>query len=590
MLTRLVSVVAGVAVVVAGLAFASPSYAEEEEINSVGYVSWENPIYAPVDNGCGTYRFVFSNDSDSAREFTLTNSLGAALVAFSIPPLNRGTYRRVRAKICDAQLVDGLGPYTATVTFSGADSTPRTAPLMFRARPDMSPPAQCYSDSAHGGVSAEDAIEIASFADLECLRASSDDWDKHVRLVADISGGGAVWKDHAIGTKEIPFSGTFDGSGHTISDLNIRFTKKSTDRGTRAGLFGVVDTLTDEATISGVTFTGDVSGSHVVGGLVGYAGLALISDVAVSGAVKGSGERVGGLVGDAEYSSIHDSVASGKVKGRGHVGGLLGYGLGVDIEDSVASGRVIGNRSDQKKVGIMVGGLVGYQEYGAIIRSSATGKVTGYELVGGLTGCTEEGEIVDSFATGDASGSWYVGGLVGEVIMWAETGYGSYIQGSYASGNATATNGEVGGLVGNADILEIENSYATGDVSGMYFIGGLIGAAGNVEIDHAYSTGRVQAQKKKAVGGLIGRLPRVFKEYVVASYWNTQTSKQKKSAGGQGKSTAWMTSLSKYQAKGWDIAAGWSSGDDAPVWGICPKANSGYPFLNATHAVNPCVR
>ena len=44
--------------------------------------------------------------------------------------------------------------------------------------------------------------------------------------------------------------------------------------------------------------------------------------------------------------------------------------------------------------------------------------------------------------------------------------------------------------------------------------------------------------------------------------------------------------FSTYDAKGWSIADGY---DASKVWGICERANDGFPFLTASYSVNPCV-
>ncbi|MGJ0455719.1 YDG domain-containing protein [Aliarcobacter cryaerophilus] len=112
-----------------------------------------------------------------------------------------------------------------------------------------------------------------------------------------------------------------------------------------------------------------------------------------------------------------------------------------------------------------VGALVGYNEYGAISNSYATGNVTG-NYVGGLVGL-DHGTISNSYATGNVTGN-YVGGLVGE-------NHGT-ISNSYASGTVSGSFGSsyVGGLVGG-NYGTIENSYASGSVNGSGNVGGLVG-------------------------------------------------------------------------------------------------------------------
>lgn len=101
-----------------------------------------------------------------------------------------------------------------------------------------------------------------------------------------------------IGTNSTYFTGTFDGLGHTISNLYINRT--DTDY---VGLFGYAT-----GTIRNVAITSDsvhgISGNNYVGGLVGYHSSGLIANCSVSNTiVTGVGNNVGGLVGNNHTQS-----------------------------------------------------------------------------------------------------------------------------------------------------------------------------------------------------------------------------------------------------------------------------------------------
>ena len=97
--------------------------------------------------------------------------------------------------------------------------------------------------------------------------------------------------------------------------------------------------------------------------------------------------------------------------------------------------------------------------------------------------------IENSYATGNVSGNgdYYVGGLAG---------VGARIENSYATGNVSGGD-YAGGLAGRSSI---ENSYATGNVSGGDFVGGLVGLGARIE--NSYATGNVSGSD--VVGGLAG--------------------------------------------------------------------------------------
>ena len=113
--------------------------------------------------------------------------------------------------------------------------------------------------------------------------------------------------------------------------------------------------------------------------------------------------------------------------------------------------------------------MVGYNEYGTVSNSYATGAVSGVGgsfRTGGLVGANW-GTISNSYATGAVTSSGFeVGGLVG--------GNGGPISNTYAIGAVTGNGTDVGGLVGH-NYNSINNSYATGAVSGTNSVGGLVG-------------------------------------------------------------------------------------------------------------------
>jgi len=143
-----------------------------------------------------------------------------------------------------------------------------------------------------------------------------------------------------------------------------------------------------------------------------------------------------------------------------------------------------------------VGGAVGINE-GNISLSNAAVTVAGSgSTVGGLVG-DNYGVIDQSSASGAVTGGSSLGGLVGS--------NGGTISSSFASGNVTnAGRGTSnGGLVGSSDGI-ITDSHATGDVvtPATGFTGGLVGSVYGGQISRSYATGSVQASS--LAGGLVG--------------------------------------------------------------------------------------
>ncbi len=124
--------------------------------------------------------------------------------------------------------------------------------------------------------------------------------------------------------------------------------------------------------------------------------------------------------------------------------------------------------------------------------------VQGHTYVGSLVG-RNYGRITNVVGIGGfVSGSFYVGGLVGNN---ASTGD---IEESYATGTVSGSSSYIGGLVGHND-GDITKSYATGDLPGnSSYAGGLVGKNGTgSSIMDSYATGNLTAGNSR-VGGLVG--------------------------------------------------------------------------------------
>jgi len=148
-----------------------------------------------------------------------------------------------------------------------------------------------------------------------------------------------------IGTSSSPFTGVFDGLGHTISNLKIN--RPTTDD---IGLFG----MTNGTSIQNIGMLNvDIKGKSFTGGLVGFNNTgSSITNSYATGSVSGA-DSVGGLVGRDYGSTITNSYATASVGGTTYVGGLVGYSNnGSSITNSYATGNVSG-------ISNSVGGLVG---------------------------------------------------------------------------------------------------------------------------------------------------------------------------------------------------------------------------------------
>ena len=357
-----------------------------------------------------------------------------------------------------------------------------------------------------------------------------------------IDAGDAYWNDgegwrsiagslHREGLATKRDAGTFEGNGHTIANLWKRplfYENWSTIQNVvLSGVYVVHGCgallCKNEGTLSGITASGEVGGEKhdgdSVGGLVGHNSGGTISDSTANVRVWGR-NNVGGLVGSG--GRIIDSTTSGEVHGNTNVGGLVGYGgatnstatgnvyghthvgglagSGGAITASSASGNVFGTGTYHAGG---VGGLVGTNDGSTIRSSTATGDVLGFASVGGLVGFQRQGRIIDCSASGNVTGTHApnapahkvnnnIGGLVGNNL--------STIEDSQASGTVSGEN-QIGGLVG-LNNGHIERSMASGDVKGVEYIGGLVGWHLGNTIERSAASGYVDGYSY--VGGLVG--------------------------------------------------------------------------------------
>ena len=182
---------------------------------------------------------------------------------------------------------------------------------------------------------------------------------------------------------------------------------------------------------------------------------------------RGSTNNIG-LFGYAQSNSRIRNIGLTNVSVTGNqgVGGLVGNNNSGTISQSYATGDVTSAS--------ISGGLVGQNNSGTISQSYATGAVTGSDYyVGGLVGSNWNGTISQCSATGNVTGNHTVGGLVGLNLSVVSGGYGIISQ-CFATGAVTGSDYYVGGLVGWNNVT-INQSYATGAVSGSYAAGGLVG-------------------------------------------------------------------------------------------------------------------
>jgi len=345
----------------------------------------------------------------------------------------------------------------------------------------------------YGGGTGEpnDPYQITTAEDLILLGETPEDYDKHFILTADIDldpnlPGRKIFDKAVIAPdtndvtdsfafEGIPFTGIFDGNGHTISRLTI------------------------------------IGESYL--GLFGRCGL---------------WDALAGEVKDLNMVDVN-------IVGTGGCVGAVTGSNGGRVTRCFSTGTVVGG-------GAYVGGLVGIIVWPGVV-----------------TCC---------YSTATIRGNDYIGGLAGA--------NGNLVMNCYSTGAVTAVGQDAGGLVG-WNRGDVTNCYSRSVVSGGSNVGGLVGV-NTYNVIRCYCTGAVSGSSY--VGGLVGRSAGWGKPaipvFTTASLWDTDTSGQTTSDGGEGKTTAEMQAAKTFLEAGWDFVGETENGIE-DIWSICEGTN--YPRL-----------
>lgn len=319
----------------------------------------------------------------------------------------------------------------------------------------------------------DDLLALAKATDAETL-------GKNYRLKADLDLKDTPF--NGIGSAARPFTGMFDGQGHTISHVTVNAPEgenvgffnaikgatirdlklvdvEITGKANVGGLAGSTQVQLDSSDLSknvanligGCSVSGTVTGTKNVGGLVGlnegktdpktlFSIASAVDKCAASVTVNGK-EMTGGLVGK-NGGTITKSSSGGTVKGDTTTGGLVGGSSG-DIYDSHTSCTVAGSSH--------TGGFVGFSD-GAVKNCYSIGGVSGTDYTGGFAGVISRAENVVSAGQVTIVGTptqGYNGGFAGKLYGMV-AGLDNQITVKNASGNCTQPNGPDLPVVGNA--------------------------------------------------------------------------------------------------------------------------------------------
>jgi len=296
------------------------------------------------------------------------------------------------------------------------------------------------------------AAELAWFMKQTDLDNQDTTVSINAILTADIDLGGKLWTPIAPGTGLTIYNGTFDGNGHSISNLYIKGSELSALYEAKGyenyktylqnlGLFGTINATVKNLALLDVSIEtsqdqGIIAGDRYqisTGALVAYSISGTLDHIYTTGTitVSGYGQGVGGIVGTAKSVKLTNSlsrvqlIASGN---KSYLGGLIGVTESYStIQFCVYDGPAIVNTGDNS----VSAALIGYYKSGSANVTSAfydediltdslgiaVSELNTSEVVCQLNGGTWENEVCSN----ETSNVWSEG--FSQVSLFGADGY-----------------------------------------------------------------------------------------------------------------------------------------------------------------------
>ena len=298
-------------------------------------------------------------------------------------------------------------------------------------------------------------------------------------LMADIDLKNTTWSSNS-------FSGTFEGNGYSISnldralfwDLSGGTIKNLSVQGeTSISLALFTQYIRSNSTVDNVTVKGSVTVTNEnasnAGALAAYVSGSNvnINNCSADATVISAGGKVGVLIGELGTGTITNCSSSGKVSGKVNIGGLVGIANGtIQIRNCISSADVHGtvcHTLDRFGYDTCAGGFIGSAINNVTITNCETsGTVTARgHILGGFVGCTGTGSTIrNCTAKGNVTGNLY-----SEMIDTSNTHSAGFVG---AINGGTIENCDAYGTASDGTSLNrLPSSFATTNMSGTDNIG-----------------------------------------------------------------------------------------------------------------------
>ena len=367
-----------------------------------------------------------------------------------------------------------------------------------------------------------------------------------IKVTADIDMSG--WTFTPVGADwNHSFAGTFDGDGHTISNLHVKASSY-------AGLFGRCDTVSVIKNVK-IDNASVVATSSASAGVIAGWSLGTMTNVEVSNSsLQGPSAGLGTLAG------IVNGVDGGKVTRcnvvgtYGYIGGAIGESEGPVKNVSVTGTKIQSAVQSSSTPGLPVGGVVGnlylttaencyfsgvLDGYGLISQTTSN---LDYQTIGGVVGSAPGATIKECFATGQIT-TYGSGSISGGVVGYLR----GDVENSFFSGTIVSpSTRKAGGAVGYLNAYTMNNVPMECNIKNVYAVASI-----------SAETYQYQSQTDHQNNEIIGTIPSTANPNLENVYFDKQIAFNTRSVFGV--NTSDLTSASGpagFDASKWTFTAG----------------------------------
>ena len=359
--------------------------------------------------------------------------------------------------------------------------------------------------------------------------------EEDIDLVADLDFENITLRYSISDTKDIMYSGKFNGNGHAIKNLNITNEQN-------ASLFTSCRdiTVTDLVLDSSCSFTGNSAAGLCID-LFGYG---TFKNVINKASVASKGSDAAGFIASAAGLDgtpilFDNCINEGPIQGIAFLGGFIGdlqniYKFTIEITECANHGTI----TCIDPSGSDIGGFIGHIWNSGNVSLKITnafnsGSINTGGNIGGFLGnfyrCTNCSILVtNSTNNGTVQGEGWIGGLVGIVSSTQET---DIVFTNTRNHGKISGSKDVGGFFGRVETgmisntsFEITECINSGEINGNSSVGGFFGDVFNsglrFNITNSVNSGMVNGQE--AIGGFFGLI--MCQEDMVMSVTNSHNN------------------------------------------------------------------